>query len=121
MCYLPSKSGILSAALVTVWPTPTISPPGILRIFFVNTYDIQYMKQIYTQYQNLHSPYNLNLTANGKWTNQLVSLTPLITKQMQYFSISELLCKNTPVFTEISQELFHLLEYLLYYIFTLNL
>ena len=46
----------------------------------------------------------------------------MITKQMQYyFSISELLCKNTLVFTEISQELFYLLEYLLYYIFTLNL
>ena len=29
--------------------------------------------------------------------------------------------KNTPVFTEISQELFYLLEYLMYYMFTLNL
>ena len=92
MCYLPSKSGILSAAPVTIWPALTIgdslrispspgSPPGILRIFFINTYGTQYIKQIYAQYQNSHSPYNLN----GKYTNQLVSRTPVFTKQMQYF------------------------------------
>ena len=129
MCYLPSKSGILSAVPVTIWPAPTIgdsfrispppgSPPGILGIFFINIYGIQYIKHLHT-IPKFAQP--LPFKFGCKWEIELVSHTPVFTKQMQYFSISELLCKNTLVFTEISQELFYLLEYLLYYIFTLNL
>ena len=130
MCYLPSKSGILSAAPVTIWPTLTIgdsfriSPSPRESTWY--SWHFLYKHLWYSVHKtNLHTipkfAQPLQFKFGHKWEIELVSHTPAFTKQMQYFSISELLCKNTLVFTEISKELFYLLEYLLYYIFTLNL